>query len=81
MINNIKIFGYQVKVYRESDKKILKKYPRLNYYNGLSPFCILGPYAASILLPMSDILALIILPSFFIFAWVTGLFFIRRNLL
>ena len=81
MINNIKIFGYQVKVYRENDNMILKKYPRLNYYNGLSPFCILGPYAASIFLPMSDILSVIILPSLLIVAWLIGWFFLRRNLL
>ncbi len=81
MINNIKIFGYQVKVYRENDSMILKKYPRLNYYNGLSPFCILGPYAASIFLPMSDILSVIILPSLLIVAWLIGWFFLRRNLL
>ena len=81
MIKNIKIFGYQVKVYRENDKKILKKHPRLNYYNGLSPFCILGPYAASFFLPMSDILSVIILPSLFIVTWLIGWFFLRRNLL
>ena len=81
MINKIKIFGYQTKVYFENDKMILKKHPRLNYYNGLSPFCILGPYATSIFLPMSDILSVIILPSSFIFAWLIGWFFLRRNLL
>ena len=81
MINNIKIFGYRIKVYLENDKMILKKHPRLNYYNGLSAFCILGPYAASILLPMSDILSVIILPSLFIVAWLIGWFFLRRNLL
>ncbi len=81
MINNIKIFGYRVKVYRENDNMILKKYPRLNYYNGLSPFCILGPYAASIFLPISDIFSVIILPSLFIVAWLIGWFFLRRNLL
>ncbi len=81
MINNIKIFGYRVKVYRENDNMILKKYPRLNYYNGLSPFCILGPYAVSIFLPISDIFSVIILPSLFIVAWLIGWFFLRRNLL
>ena len=81
MINNIKIFGHKVKIYRENDKKILKKYPRLNYYNGLPPVCILGPNFVSIFLPISDIFVLIILPSFFMIAWLIGWFFLRRNLL
>ena len=81
MVNNIKIFGHQVRVYREKDKIILKKYPRLNYYNGLTPACLLGPYAASAFLPMSDILSTIILPLLFIFAWLIGWFYLRRNLL
>ena len=81
MVNNIKIFGHQVKAYREKDKIILKKYPRLKYYNGLPAACLLGPYLASAFLPMSDTLSTIILPLLFIFSWLIGWFYLRRNLL
>ena len=69
-----------MKTYRQNDKLLLEKNPRLNYYNGFSSLCIIGPYALSAFLPMSN-LATIILLSILIVACCVGWFFLRKDLL